>query len=77
MVWEPKPLSITDLRGGHLRIRVRSSPSDGAEFGIVLGLLAKVNGRLYRVNFVASVPGSGQEHVHELMDLTLRPVNDD
>jgi hypothetical protein len=45
--------------------------------GVVLGLPMRVNGRLYSVTFVASVPDSGREHVHELLDLTLRPVDED
>ena len=77
MVREPDPLAITDLGNGCLRVRVRSSPSDGTEFSAVLGLAMRVNGRLYRVSFVEAVPGSGRASVHELLDLTLSPMDDD
>jgi hypothetical protein len=77
MVWEPELLAVTDLGYGRLRVRVRSSAADGAEFSVVLGLAMSVNGRRYRVSFVEAVPGSGRAHVPELLDLTLRPVDDD
>jgi hypothetical protein len=77
MAREPELLAVTDIGNGYLRVRVRSSPSDGTEFSAVLGLAMRVNGRLYRVSFVEAVPGSGRASVHELLDLTLRPVNED
>lgn len=77
MAWEPELLAVTDLGDGYLRVLVRSSQADGAEFSTVLGLTMRVNGRLYRVSFAASVPGSGRASVPELLDLTLRPIDED
>jgi hypothetical protein len=76
MAREPELLAVTDLGNGRLRVRVRSSLSDGTEFSAVLGLAITVNGHLYRVSFAESVSGSEQACVPELLDLTLRPVNE-
>lgn len=77
MTWEPEPIAITDLGNERLRIRVQASPRDGVEFSAVLGLPVKVSGHLYRVSLVSAVPGSGRANVPELLDLTLRLVDDD
>ncbi|GJE14551.1 hypothetical protein FOHLNKBM_5626 [Methylobacterium longum] len=77
MAREPELLAVTDLGNGSMRVRVRASTSDGTEFSAVLGLPMRVNGHLYRVSFAAFVPGSGRASVPELLDLTLRLVNED
>lgn len=77
MAWEPEPIAVTDLGNGCLRVRIRSSFSDGMDFSAALGMAMRVNGRPYRVSFVTSVPGSGRTNVPKLLDLVLRLIDED